>query len=99
MQTKTTKSGKVKQVNLRSHLYDLEIVAPLSLSTVGKASIAESVQHKLAATGQVAIRYVGSCRNDGTLLRPKEIVTMLESVSGQSLVLGHIHRVQLILNS
>ncbi len=99
MQTKTTKSGKVKQVNLRSHLYDLEIVDPASCSSLEKTPVAESVQRKLAATGQATIRYVGSCRNDGTLLRPKEVITMLESVSAQTLVLGHIHRVQLILNS
>ncbi|MGB3787995.1 MAG: TIGR03960 family B12-binding radical SAM protein [Phormidesmis sp.] len=99
MQTKTTKSGKVKQVNLRSHLYDLATVDSGSLTSVTGTPIAESVQRKLATTGQATIRYVGSCRNDGTLLRPKEIITMLESVSGQTLVLGHIHRVQLILNS
>ncbi|EDX87289.1 radical SAM domain protein [Synechococcus sp. PCC 7335] len=93
MQTKTTKSGKTKQVNLRSHLYELEIVEPALLT-----SLPNSAQQKLTATGQVTVRYVGSCRNDGTLLRPKGIVTMMESVSAQSLVLGHIHRSQLILN-
>ncbi len=94
LQTKTTKSGKIKQVNLRSHLYDLEIANAPSLS-----ALPDSVQRKLAATSQITVRYVGSCRNDGTLLRPKEVVTMIESVSGQTLTLGHIHRVQLILNS
>ncbi|MEM8504072.1 MAG: TIGR03960 family B12-binding radical SAM protein [Cyanobacteria bacterium P01_D01_bin.1] len=96
MQTKTTKSGKVKQVNLRSHLYELETINTTSLTPL--PTLPSSVTQKLAATGQVAVRYIGSCRNDGTLLRPKEIVAMLESVSAQTLTLGHIHRAQLILN-
>lgn len=44
------------------------------------------------------IRYVGSCRNDGTQLRPEHIIFMLEQVAPQQefQLLG-IHRQQLIL--
>lgn len=46
----------------------------------------------------VKLRYRGSCRNDGTLLRPDHIVHMLELVSGSALHLVHTHRDRLILN-
>lgn len=45
----------------------------------------------------VTLRYIGSCRNDGTLLRPEQIVTMLEQVTNQELQLLRSHRLQLIL--
>jgi radical SAM family uncharacterized protein/radical SAM-linked protein len=41
--------------------------------------------------------YVGSCRNDGTLLQPDHIVEMLERVSGQEISLLNFHRQRLIL--
>lgn len=44
----------------------------------------------------VTLRYLGSCRNDGTLLQPELMVYMLELVSGQELTLGHTHRQALI---
>ena len=47
----------------------------------------------------VQIRYVGSCQNDGTILRPEHLIFMLEAVSGQSLELRGIHREGLILNN
>ena len=47
----------------------------------------------------VAIRYIGSCRNDGSLLRPSHMITLLEEISSQaSLQLLHIHRCRLFLN-
>ncbi|MEL6350982.1 MAG: TIGR03960 family B12-binding radical SAM protein [Cyanobacteria bacterium J06627_28] len=93
MQTKTTKSGKQKEVNLRANLFELDMVDAESLS-----QLPEAVSQKLSQSGEVVVRYVGSCRNDGTLLRPSGLLAMLESVSGQTLKLGHIHRAQLILN-
>ena len=45
----------------------------------------------------VVLRYVGSCRNDGTLLRPEHLVYMLDQVSGQELQLVGSLRNQLIL--
>jgi len=47
----------------------------------------------------VVLRYVGSCRNDGTLLRPEHLVYMLEQVAGMEFQLLHSHRQQLILDS
>jgi radical SAM-linked protein len=45
----------------------------------------------------VELRYIGSCANDGTLLRPEQLVFMLEHVSGQELQLIKIERSKLIL--
>lgn len=49
--------------------------------------------------GRTSLRYVGSCRNDGTLLRPEQVVAMLEQISQCELRLLSIHRTQLILGS
>lgn len=46
---------------------------------------------------QAVIQYLGSCRNDGTLLRPEQVMTFLEQVAQQELRLLKIHRTQLIL--
>ena len=45
------------------------------------------------------LRYLGSCRNDGTLLPPEQVVYMFEQVSGQAFNLLKAHRQQLILTS
>lgn len=45
----------------------------------------------------IALRYRGSHRNDGTLLRPDHVIYMLEQVSGRELQLLHVHRDRLIL--
>ncbi|MEM9265094.1 MAG: TIGR03960 family B12-binding radical SAM protein [Cyanobacteria bacterium P01_F01_bin.13] len=91
----TTKSGKVKQINLRERLYMLEIINDLP------AHLPNSVIDKLTAAGDIVIHYVGSCRNDGNMLRPEQMLRMLEQQQGDSvsvpLVLGHVHRQQLIL--
>ena len=39
---------------------------------------------------QAVLCYVGSCRNDGTLLQPDHIVEMLERVSGQEIALFYL---------
>jgi radical SAM family uncharacterized protein/radical SAM-linked protein len=44
----------------------------------------------------VTLRYIGSCRNDGTILQPELLVYMLEVLSGQELSLRHTHRQTLI---
>jgi uncharacterized protein (DUF2344 family) len=46
---------------------------------------------------KATMRYIGSCQNDGTLLRPEQMVTILEQVSEQELHLLTIHRIQLFL--
>lgn len=50
----------------------------------------------MALSPHTTMRYVGSCNNDGTLLRPEHVVWMLEAVSGQSIQLQKIHRDRLI---
>lgn len=45
----------------------------------------------------VVLYYLGSCRNDGTLLPPEQVVYMLEQVAGQEFNLLKAHRQQLIL--
>jgi len=53
---------------------------------------------QLVETGEIAtLRYVGSCRNDGTLLKPEQVVEMLAQVAQQDFQLLSIHRQQLIL--
>ncbi|NEZ56682.1 TIGR03936 family radical SAM-associated protein, partial [Adonisia turfae] len=93
--THTTKSGKVKQINLRERLHTVEVVGTLP------SHLPSRVIHKLTTTGDVVIRYVGSCRNDGNMLRPEQMLRMLErqqeDTTASSLVLGHVHRQQLIL--
>lgn len=45
----------------------------------------------------VMLRYLGSCRNDGIILQPEQVVYMLEQISQQELQLLQVHRQQLIL--
>ncbi len=47
--------------------------------------------------GEVLLRYVGSYRNDGTLLQPEHFLYMLEKITGQDFQLLKVHRQQLIL--
>ncbi|NEQ70896.1 MAG: DUF2344 domain-containing protein, partial [Symploca sp. SIO2D2] len=85
---KTTKSGRKKQVNLRELLFELEVV--------------ESSQEILTGNEQenssVMLHYVGSCRNDGTMLRPEHVVYLLEQVLQQEFSVLHTHRQRLILS-
>ncbi|MGJ3249904.1 MAG: TIGR03960 family B12-binding radical SAM protein [Elainellaceae cyanobacterium] len=85
----TTKSGKTRTVNLRDRLFDLEIISNVNSSS-------ESAQTQASAS-QVTLRYVGSCRNDGTLLRPNQVVYMLEQLAQHELQLVRIHRNRLFL--
>ncbi len=80
----TSKSGKTQLVNLRDRLLELEIVT----SANKKPYYPESA---------TTLRYLGSCRNDGTTLRPEQILFMLEQTTGREFQLLHIHRQQLIL--
>ncbi|MEA5506170.1 TIGR03960 family B12-binding radical SAM protein [Halotia wernerae UHCC 0503] len=77
-----TKSGKSCLVNLRSRLFELELVE------TNNSTAQESI---------VILRYVGSYRPDGVLLRPEQILFMLEIVTGVEFQLLHIHRNQLFL--
>ncbi|MCW5315227.1 TIGR03960 family B12-binding radical SAM protein [Nostoc sp. KVJ3] len=77
----TTKSGKSQLINLRDRLFELELVENYNC-------IAESIS---------VIRYVGSYRQDGFLLRPEQIMFMLGTVASGEFQLLHIHRNRLIL--
>jgi len=47
---------------------------------------------------EVILHYVGSCRNDGTVLQPEHLIYLLEQVSGREIQLLRAHRQALILN-
>ncbi|MCC3601973.1 MAG: TIGR03960 family B12-binding radical SAM protein [Microcoleus sp. PH2017_29_MFU_D_A] len=57
--------------------------------------------HKLElvqqSEGTAVLRYTGSCRSDGNLLKPEHLVFMLEQVSQQEIQLLQVQRSQLIL--
>ncbi|NJM73819.1 MAG: DUF2344 domain-containing protein, partial [Scytonema sp. RU_4_4] len=80
----TTKSGKTQLVNLRDRLFELELV-----------ELTKHREHQEEPT--VILRYVGSCRHDGVLLRPEQVLFMLEQVAGTEFHLLQIHRNRLIL--
>src|SRR5919199_573223 len=80
----TTKSGKKQEVNLRDRLFELEV-----------NELHSSIEQE--GDSKAVVRYVGSCRNDGTLLRPEHLVYMLEQVTQQEFQLLHTHRQQLFL--
>jgi radical SAM family uncharacterized protein/radical SAM-linked protein len=85
---KTTKSGRTKLVNLRERLFELELI---------EIKIMVSDFNSQSTQSQAILRYVGSCRSDGELLHPEQILFMLENVAGVEFHLLHIHRNQLIL--
>ncbi|MEB3828451.1 TIGR03960 family B12-binding radical SAM protein [Phormidium sp. CCY1219] len=76
-----TKKGKLKQVNLRDRLFELEAIDTSDDPTMPTA----------------VVRFVGSCRNDGTLLRPAHVLYLFEQLESGEFQLLHTHRQQLIL--
>ena len=89
-----TKSGKVKVVNLRDRLFELEF---LEYSTTLNSCFPKSYESNWNYETNGIIRYVGSYQNDGTLLRPQNIIYMLEQVSNLEFELVHTHRQKLFL--
>ncbi|MGA7937718.1 MAG: TIGR03960 family B12-binding radical SAM protein [Kovacikia sp.] len=89
-QEQTTKSGKKQKVNLRDRLFELELKA------MDDRPWAMDTPHPPA---QITLRYIGSCRNDGTLLRPEHLIYMLEQVANREFQLVRGHRDRLILIS
>nr|WP_290226573.1 TIGR03960 family B12-binding radical SAM protein [Trichocoleus desertorum] len=77
----TTKSGRVQIINLRDRLFELALLPA----------------HPELDPATTVLRFVGSCRNDGTLLKPEQVLYMLEHVSQRELRLLHTHRNQLFL--
>ncbi|MGK7923505.1 MAG: TIGR03960 family B12-binding radical SAM protein [Trichodesmium sp.] len=89
-----TKSGKVKVVNLRDRLFELEFLEyPVDSGYCLPSSYGSNWQNQTDGI----IRYVGSYQNDGTLLRPQHIIYMLEQVSQLEFDLLSIHRQNLFL--
>lgn len=88
MMEQTTKSGQVKQVNLCDRLFSLELL-PRGIELPKFVPI--------SSEDWATLRYVGSCQNDGTLLRPEHLIYLLEQVSQQEVHLVHAHRQQLLL--
>ncbi len=80
----TTKSGKTQDINLRDRLHKLELVEPKSAAS-----------HN--SEGTAVLRYTGSCRSDGNLLKPEHLVFMLEQVSQHQMQLLEVQRSQLVL--
>ncbi|HEY9691132.1 MAG TPA: TIGR03960 family B12-binding radical SAM protein [Oculatellaceae cyanobacterium] len=56
--------------------------------------IKEANKHR---DNSVELRYIGSCLNDGTMLRPEHLIFMLDQVAQQEFRLLHTHRCKLIL--
>jgi len=84
-----TKSGKTKNVNLRDRLHKLELVEQLPASSASACGG--------TSEGRAVLRYTGSCRSDGNLLKPEHLAFMLEQVSGQEIQILQVERSQLIL--
>lgn len=81
-----TKSGRSQLVNLRAGLLELELIEPPSRQ-----------ERQGGEEGAVVLRFVGSCRNDGSQLRPQHVVWMLEQVQQAEFQLVSIHRQRLII--
>ncbi len=81
----TTKSGKSQLVDLRDRLFELELLEKRAEGAEGEEN------------SSVVLRYVGSSRNDGTQLRPQQVISMLEQVAESEFHLLHIHRNRLLL--
>ncbi|WP_017652914.1 TIGR03936 family radical SAM-associated protein [Fortiea contorta] len=76
-----TKSGKRQLINLRDRLFELELITANNTQTESTA----------------VVRYLGSSRLDGVLLRPEQILFMLKTVASAEFHLLHIHRNRLLL--
>ncbi len=89
----TTKSGKVQAVNLRDRLFELQLLEAHPLAQKPWSDLLQSP----SAPKQVGLRFVGTCQNNGVLLRPEHVIQMLEIVSQQEWEILRIHRQQLYL--
>jgi radical SAM-linked protein len=86
---KTTKSGKVKTLNLKEWLYQLDLV-----SATDEHSAPQSVANP--GLNEAVVTFTGSSRNDGTLLRPEQVAWMLSQVAQQPVEVRQVHRQRLI---
>ena len=90
----TTKSGNAQMVNLRDRLFQLELMIEEDIGP----QRGRGRREEQGEDASVILRYVGSCRNDGILLRPEQVVFMLEQVAELEFHLLHIHRCRLLLS-
>jgi radical SAM family uncharacterized protein/radical SAM-linked protein len=51
----------------------------------------------IEAEPNIQLHYMGSCCNDGNILRPEHLIYMLETIVCEQICLHHIHRCQLIV--
>lgn len=58
----------------------------------------ELVETTNLVTSVASLRYLGSCRPDGTLLRPEQVLFMLEQVASTEFQMLQIHRHRLVLH-
>lgn len=87
---KLTKSGKVKRINLCDRISALTLIQNPQPHLPPKAQ-------PDPAQGQVVLQYSGNCRNDGTQLRPDQVLYMVTQQAERPLTLVHIHRQSLTL--
>ena len=85
---KKTKSGKTKVVNLRERLHEVTL-APAD------QPLPPGLEYPKGGC-EVWLKVIGACRNDGNLLRPEQVISMVEQVAGQPLELRHVHRSRLM---
>ena len=98
----TTKSGKLQAVNLRERLLELELLSSEQQVVWQQASLEVGAQMHPEPGSEVAqatLRYLGTCRSNGTLLRPEHLVQMLEWAAHQEIQILNIHRQALRLGS
>ncbi len=90
----TSKSGKTQPLNLRDRLHTLHLADP----DLAQAHLKPAPPNEPSIT----LQYIGSSRNDGTLLRPEQLVTLLEALHGPHpsgpLQLHQVHRHRLYLD-
>ncbi|MTJ07021.1 TIGR03960 family B12-binding radical SAM protein [Anabaena sp. UHCC 0204] len=77
----TTKSGKQQLINLRDRLWEIELITAYNRESDSTA----------------VLRYLGSCRPDGVILRPEQVLSMLEIITNAEFHLLHIHRNRLVI--
>jgi radical SAM family uncharacterized protein len=87
---KITKSGKVKRINLCDRISALTLIQDPQPHLPPKAQ-PDPTQ------GQIVLQYSGNCRNDGTQLRPDQVLYMVTQQAERPLTLVHIHRQSLTL--
>jgi len=90
---KTTKSGALQMVDLRERLHDLVVVGADHPLPPG---LEYSRDHEPNDHESAWLRVLGNCRNDGNLLRPDHVVSMVEQVADHPLQLQQVHRSRLI---